>query len=988
MDNKKIIFQVTKTYMMKNRKRTLITFLGILIMVILMTAVFIGRDTLLDYLKNAVETDSGSWHYQVYDIDKEQAEQIKALSFVERFDVSKPLGYTAFPASGNPETTPFLELKAYSGSLFEQMNIQVKEGRYPENADEVIISQRALDEGAEIQPGDTIDIDCFERYIHAFTYEETEARKKEGFEQNKALFPFEFHITPGETLKTPDHFPYNQTNAAIEMIHKPTGLKKRLTVVGIMEEPFFGLPSQGGYIALTGADQTETGNEKLNAVLTIDIHTKEDCFGEIAKILDNSRTPEERETALKQGSSYQTKTGAMIPVENGRIVANDPLLAFTANGQDHKLNFLMLFCQAFFVVLITAASLVLIYNVFTMSYRERCRYLGMLSSVGATRKQKKWSVYYEVFSLLCLSLPLGIIIGLLGVKGGMALLYPHFSKIFDTIIFNVVSKRSYEISYHLVINPLNILLIILFSVIAVWISAWSPARKISKIGPVESIRGNETSMKLRKKGYKSYLGMMRKGEAEKLLGTASVERNDASTKGIIRSITAFTALTLITAFAAGSIGDILVTMQDAEEILPGTAYNGYSYVFQNDAFLADERYQSGKDDITNSTYVSGYQELNITYFTECIPLEFYSEAYQNKAKEILEQWFPDASPETIQQYLTGEGKYKNIYSCPWGGFITLKNEAFNRLADHAGISLAQYKDAETCPVLVYDTLRITSNDFKFFAEDAHKPDYAKYEFKQPLSVKEGDSIRMELLEYDEETDEAYKCTIPAAFAGYVNAEAVQEYCVLNSNRVFMFISEQTQEQIRLTDPAFGTNDTSKFIFFNTDDAELIRTLSGIKDEFGRSALRSTEIFNMTDFAGVITKIANIVAVCFTLLIALICLLNLYNSVMGRCLARHTEMAVLHSLGITQKQKNKMLLTENIRILTKAFRNAAVITLVFVLCLYKLLAVEYAGLHITFPVWVIVITLLTGIAGLTIFTKACYGHDSGKRLIEEIRMESI
>ncbi len=45
------------------------------------------------------------------------------------------------------------------------MNIQVKEGRYPENADEVIISQRALDEGAEIQPGDTIDIDCFERYI-------------------------------------------------------------------------------------------------------------------------------------------------------------------------------------------------------------------------------------------------------------------------------------------------------------------------------------------------------------------------------------------------------------------------------------------------------------------------------------------------------------------------------------------------------------------------------------------------------------------------------------------------------------------------------------------------------------------------------------------------------------------------------------------------------------------------------------------------------
>ena len=47
MNNKKIIFQVTKIYMKKNRKRTLVTFLGILIMVILMTAVFVGKDTVL-----------------------------------------------------------------------------------------------------------------------------------------------------------------------------------------------------------------------------------------------------------------------------------------------------------------------------------------------------------------------------------------------------------------------------------------------------------------------------------------------------------------------------------------------------------------------------------------------------------------------------------------------------------------------------------------------------------------------------------------------------------------------------------------------------------------------------------------------------------------------------------------------------------------------------------------------------------------------------
>lgn len=57
MDNKKIIFQVTKTYMLKNRKRTLVTYLGILVMVILMTAVFVGKDTLLKYMQSAAEAD-------------------------------------------------------------------------------------------------------------------------------------------------------------------------------------------------------------------------------------------------------------------------------------------------------------------------------------------------------------------------------------------------------------------------------------------------------------------------------------------------------------------------------------------------------------------------------------------------------------------------------------------------------------------------------------------------------------------------------------------------------------------------------------------------------------------------------------------------------------------------------------------------------------------------------------------------------------------
>ena len=992
MDNQKIIFQVTRTYMMKNRKRTLVTSFGILVMVILMTAVFIGKDTVLEYVQNAVAADKGSWHYQVYDIDREQAEQIRALKFIDRFDISKPLGYTEFAASGNPGTTPYLELKEYSKQLFQWMNIRVKEGRYPENADEVIISERARKEGAEIKPGDTVEIDCFERYVHALTAAEQTAAKEEGKASIRILFPPGYHISPGETLKAPDHLTYYGENDQIEMIHKSTGIRKRLTVVGIMEEPYYGAPGQGGYIAITGTDHTGNGNETVNAVFTIDLNTHEDCFGEIARILDKSSTPVEREAAISQGSSYTTKTGERIPVENGKIVSNDMLLTFAAKGSDGAVNFLLIFCQAFFVILITAASLVLIYNVFSISYQERCRYLGMLSSVGATRKQKRRSVYYEVFSLLCLTLPLGIGIGLLAVKGGMSLLYPHFSRIIGSVAQNIITGKSCEIPYRLVINPINILLVVIFSAAAVWISAWIPARKISKVGPVESIRGNETSAKLKKKGYKSYLSLMKKGKAERLIGTASVERNLTSTKGIIRSITAFTALTLITAFAASSITDILNGMAAQEELLPGKVFSGYSYMLKNEGHIDEAWYQSGKEDIMNSEEVSGYQVMDTLYFMDCVPMKYYKKEYADAVQQILEKWFPYGIPENIQQDILGSGDaFGNPFTNPYATVITLKEEEFQQLADRAGIDLAKFEAAETGPVLAYDTLKVSTHDHMFFEEGAQKPDYTEYNLTNPMSVQAGETLELAVLEYDEK-DEKYEVNVPVKFAGYISDSDIQDYYKISGHKLCLIISEQTRERIMLKDPDFGKlGSPANYVFFNlnTEDSELLGKLSQIQDEFGYSAVGRTGIIGeYADFTNAISKIADIVAVCFTVLIALICLLNLYNSVMGRYLARHKELAVLDSMGMTKKQKQKMLLFENIRLLAKAFIRSALITLGFVLCFHKLIDLKFGKMSFTLPVWVIFMTLLVSITGLIVFTGMCYGHDSRKRIIDEIRMESI
>ena len=47
----RIVWRVTRRYMKQNKKRTFTAFLGILFMVVLMTCVFVGKDTAIAYLR-------------------------------------------------------------------------------------------------------------------------------------------------------------------------------------------------------------------------------------------------------------------------------------------------------------------------------------------------------------------------------------------------------------------------------------------------------------------------------------------------------------------------------------------------------------------------------------------------------------------------------------------------------------------------------------------------------------------------------------------------------------------------------------------------------------------------------------------------------------------------------------------------------------------------------------------------------------------------
>ena len=143
-----------------------------------------------------------------------------------------------------------------------------------------------------------------------------------------------------------------------------------------------------------------------------------------------------------------------------------------------------------YIIVFSVASIALImmiHHAFAATMTNRIHQLGILKSVGATRRQIRKALTNEV---LVLSLPAIVIGNLVGI--GLAWLFMTF------IITSTASLRDYTLTF--VYSPIVFLGSFAFSVLTALISAWIPANKLSRITPLEAIRyGNEPMIKRIKK---------------------------------------------------------------------------------------------------------------------------------------------------------------------------------------------------------------------------------------------------------------------------------------------------------------------------------------------------------------------------------------------------------------------------------------------------------------------------------------------------------
>jgi len=132
------------------------------------------------------------------------------------------------------------------------------------------------------------------------------------------------------------------------------------------------------------------------------------------------------------------------------------------------------------IVIIMFGSVALIYNSFSISVSERTKQFGLLSSIGATKRQMRHMVIYEALVLGVIGIPLGILVGIAGISVTLNVLGSKIAKFIG-----------YEVPMKIYVSPAVVAVACGISLITILISAFIPSIRATRATAVEAIRQNK-----------------------------------------------------------------------------------------------------------------------------------------------------------------------------------------------------------------------------------------------------------------------------------------------------------------------------------------------------------------------------------------------------------------------------------------------------------------------------------------------------------------
>mgnify|MGYP001127946678 FL=1 len=485
-----------------NRKRTIVTIVGIILATALLSAlvtlVSSFQYSMIEYQKQK----GGDFHVKFSNVKMSELSEFKNNRNIESTFETMGMGFAKLDGCKN-EDKPYAYVMATDEAGFERGCFKLIEGRMAKNEDEIVIPRHLKTNGRiDIKVGDEITLDVGKRY---------DSNTEGVISENSA------YENEAETLTDT--------------------VTKHYKVVGIMERPGYGMEdySAAGYTFVTYSDELAaidngTKSEASEADTTLTVYSRytkkalrnkdavtADIIGVDEKLFAKANNSSVEMSAEESDRFLKEMENAKYDIYmNGYLISYE--CVFPIDG-----TFKALFTVATVVALIIIlTSVYCIKNSFNISITEKIRQYGMLASVGATRRQIKSSVKTEAAMLGVVGIPVGTMSGILA----------------SLILVKVVNALSagwlnFALSFHTSLPAL--ILAVILSIATIYFSATGSARRAAKVTPLEAIR-NTKEIKIKSSKLKTPAIIGRIWGIGGVISYKNIKRNNKKYRTTVTSI--------------------------------------------------------------------------------------------------------------------------------------------------------------------------------------------------------------------------------------------------------------------------------------------------------------------------------------------------------------------------------------------------------------------------------------------------------------------
>lgn len=838
----KILNKVTLSGLKKNKVRTAVTIIGIILSTAMFTAVTTSISSLKNYMIETTIAEEGEWEGSLYGVGQDVLSNLEESEEVKRSFGIYEIGYMNLAdtikngsekVEWKDEIWPYLQFCSIIGereSAEKLVRFELLAGRMPENKNEILLPERFINYGNQkFKIGDTISGSIGYREFngeiltgHNSLVQRESTTNKEGTGEKKQ------DGMPGSAVKTMECAENLVTGQQVE----------EFTIVGIYScsKEHYAMP---GFRVFCGADLKEgekmsLGSGFLGVFFTMDKQSK------LFDFLSQYET-----SALEYDyHSHLLYTSGISKADSFSSVY------FGLGG---------ILC-----IIIVFGSVALIYNAFSISINERIKQFGLLSSIGATKRQLRQSILFEACAVSIFGIPLGIGAGILGMSVTFYILRYRF--------VGLVGSASIPFSLHIKLWALIVAGVLAF--FTVLISAVIPARKAMKISAIEAIRQN-SEIRVNRRAVRTRGFLYKLFGMEGMLADKNFRRNRKKYRATVISL----FVSIILFISASSFVDYL--KDSAASVTIAKNYDFSYYVYPERGYSAQEI----RDTIAGISGVAKAFTVKSLYNPTLIETSLLSQEYVN--------WDGESGNYGYYSELARQqtGRERNIV--PIHFYFMQDEEYIAYTKEHGLTELGWF--SEEGRALVFDGIRVelTGNRYStvdvlreksgVFSGNSYEVLYSEDGESGEDRILEGDEFRLPYMVVDAE--------LPIGVDG-------QYLSLVYPISAFHSLKEIAAQEIYMSD-----------IVFIIGEGNLSQVYDNICKGLNEQSMSSYSLYNIAQqdsFERNMIVIINVFSYGFIVLISLIAAANVFNTVSTNISLRRREFAMLESVGMTKKGLHKML----------------------------------------------------------------------------------